>query len=46
MITVIFMVRTIADAYDLGIIRPIDQELGFPIRQFIQSNICRVFVNN
>lgn len=45
MITVIFTELTIADAYNFGIIRSIDQELGFSVRQFIQPDICCLCIN-
>lgn len=37
---------TIGDAYNFGIICPIDQESGLSVRQFIQPDICCLFINN
>ncbi len=46
MITLLFIKLTIADADDFGIVSSIDQVLGLSVRQFIQLDISRLFIDN
>lgn len=41
-----FTELTVSDAYNFSVICSIDQELGLPVRHFIEPDLCCFFIDD